>query len=175
MRQRGRSSSAIRNAPGVASRALMSAAGAGPAEAVALHASARRPRAGTAAARRSRRPRRSPSCRGRGRGSPPHARSPPRPPRVRCCARSSIDLELVEREATQIEQAGIAGAEIVEREPHAQRLEAEHGELGGVHIAEQRAFGDLELEPGRIEIGLATGCARPRRRNRRGGIAAARR
>ena len=49
-----------------------------------------------------------------------------------------IDLELVEREAAQIEQAGIAGAEIVERKPHAERLEAEHGELGGIHIAEQR-------------------------------------
>ena len=65
-----------------------------------------------------------------------------------------VDLELVEREAAQIEQARIAGAEIVEREPHAQRLEAEHRELRGVDIAEQRAFGDFELEPGRIEAGF---------------------
>ncbi len=65
-----------------------------------------------------------------------------------------IDLELVEREAAQILQARIAGAEIVERQPHAQRLEPEHRELGRVHVAEQRAFGDLEFEPGRIEAGF---------------------
>ena len=65
-----------------------------------------------------------------------------------------VDLELVEREAAQVEQAGIAGAEIVEGKPHAERLEAEHGELGRIHVAEQRALGDLELEPGGIKIGL---------------------
>src|SRR3954447_22153909 len=59
---------------------------------------------------------------------------------------ASINLELVKGEASQIEQARIAGAKIVEREVHAERLEAEHRESGGVDVAEQRALGDLELE-----------------------------
>ena len=67
---------------------------------------------------------------------------------------AAVDLELVEREAAQIEQARIAGAEIVEREPHAERLQPQHGGFGGVDIAEQHAFGELELEPRRVEFGL---------------------
>src|SRR5262249_26173009 len=35
---------------------------------------------------------------------------------------AAVDLELVEREAAQIEQARITGTEIVERKPHAERL-----------------------------------------------------
>ena len=65
-----------------------------------------------------------------------------------------VDLELVEGEAAQIEQAGIAGSEIVERKLHAERLEAEHRELGGVYVAEQGAFGDFELKTVRVEAGL---------------------
>src|SRR6185369_12104243 len=45
-----------------------------------------------------------------------------------------VDLELVEGEAPQIEQARIAGAKVVERKLHAERLEAEHRELGGVDV-----------------------------------------
>ena len=67
---------------------------------------------------------------------------------------AAVDLELVEREAAQIEQARIAGAEIVERKPHAERLEPKHRGFRRVDIAEQHAFGQLELEPRRIEIGF---------------------
>ena len=67
---------------------------------------------------------------------------------------AGIDLELVEREAPQIEQARIAGAEIVERKAHADRLEAKHRQFRGVEVAQQRALGELELEPVGVEIGL---------------------
>ena len=67
---------------------------------------------------------------------------------------AAVDLELVEREAAQIEQARIAGAEIVERELHAERLQPPHRGLGAFDVAEQRAFGEFELEPRRIEAGL---------------------
>ena len=65
-----------------------------------------------------------------------------------------IDLELVEREAPQIEQARIAGAEIVEREAHANGFEAKHRQFRGVEIAQERALGELKLEPVGVEIGL---------------------
>ena len=72
---------------------------------------------------------------------------------IECTKLRSI-LSLSKGKAAQIKQARIAGAEIVEREPHAERLEPEHGELGGVDVAEQRALGDFEFEPGRVEIGF---------------------
>src|SRR6185295_14923631 len=50
----------------------------------------------------------------------------------------SIDLDPVEWEAAQIVQARIAGAEIVEREAHTERLEAQHGLFGLIDIAKQR-------------------------------------
>ncbi|MGB7279840.1 MAG: hypothetical protein WBD15_19110, partial [Pseudolabrys sp.] len=40
----------------------------------------------------------------------------------------------------------------VERQPHAERLEADHCGLGRVDIAEQHAFCEFELKPRRIEI-----------------------
>ena len=52
---------------------------------------------------------------------------------------AAVDLELVEREAAQIEQARIAGAEIVEREPHAERFEPAHRGFRAVDVAEQGA------------------------------------
>jgi hypothetical protein len=37
-----------------------------------------------------------------------------------------VDLELIQRQALEVAQAGVAGAEIVEREAHAQGLEQAH-------------------------------------------------
>ena len=63
-------------------------------------------------------------------------------------------MSLSNGKPAQIEQAGIAGAEIVEREPHAQHLEPQHGGFRGVDVAEQHAFGQFEFEPSRIELRL---------------------
>src|SRR5262249_7700488 len=68
--------------------------------------------------------------------------------------KAAVDLELVEGETAQIEQAGIASAEIIERKPYTQRLEPQHRDLRAVDIAEQHAFGQFQLEPGRIQAGL---------------------
>ena len=67
---------------------------------------------------------------------------------------AAVDLELVEREAAQIQQARIAGAEVVERKLHAERLEPQHRGFGAFDVAEQRRLGELELEPLRIEAGF---------------------
>src|SRR5581483_5256029 len=64
---------------------------------------------------------------------------------------TAVDLELVEGEAAQVQKARIAGAEIVERQAHSQRLEPAHGSFRAVHIAEQRTLGELQLEPRRVE------------------------
>src|SRR5262249_46156894 len=49
--------------------------------------------------------------------------------------KAAVDLELVEGETAQIEQAGITRAEIIEREPDTERLKPQHRNLGGVDIA----------------------------------------
>jgi len=68
-----------------------------------------------------------------------------------------VDLDLVERKAAQIAQRGIAGAEIIERDPHAEALDpAQRGKriLGVLH---EDAFGDLELEAVRRQTGPGEG------------------
>ncbi len=63
--------------------------------------------------------------------------------------KAPIDLELVEVEALQIGQTGIAGAEIVERQADAERLQRIEPRLGLVGIVDQHALGHLEHQPGR--------------------------
>ena len=65
-----------------------------------------------------------------------------------------VDLELVEIEALQIGQAGIAGAEIVERQPDAERLQRIEPRLGLVRIVDQHALGDFEHQPRRRDVVL---------------------
>src|SRR5215469_3030463 len=60
---------------------------------------------------------------------------------------AAVDLELVERERAQIEQARIAGTEVIEREAHPQRFELLHRRGGILDVADERAFGELELKP----------------------------
>src|SRR6266536_4012178 len=68
---------------------------------------------------------------------------------------AAVDFEAVERERAQIEQARIAGAEVVQHQAHAERFEPAHGGRDLLDVAEQRAFGELELEPGAFESGFA--------------------
>jgi len=67
---------------------------------------------------------------------------------------AAVDLELVERRAAQIEQTRVASAEIIECEPHTERLQPQHADFRGLHVAEQHAFGELDLEPAWIEFGF---------------------
>jgi len=57
---------------------------------------------------------------------------------------AAVDLDLVERQSLQIAQAGIAGAEVVEREPHAERAQLQEPRRGLIRIFDQHAFGHLE-------------------------------
>jgi len=54
--------------------------------------------------------------------------------------------------SAQMEQARITGPKIVEDELNSKRFEANHGEFGGIGIANERRLGDFEFKPCRIEI-----------------------
>ncbi len=58
-----------------------------------------------------------------------------------------VDLDLVEGKAAQIVERGEAHAEIVEIDPDADRLKTPELREGRLVAAQQRGFGDLELEP----------------------------
>ena len=63
----------------------------------------------------------------------------------------TVDLELVDRKALQVAEARIAGAEIIDRDLHAERLDAaEHLDvlLGAVH---GQAFGQFDLQKMRVQ------------------------
>ena len=58
-----------------------------------------------------------------------------------------VDLDLVEGEAAQIAQRGIAGAEIVHRDPDAHAAQRMQDFQRALVLAQQDRFGDLEFEP----------------------------
>src|SRR6185437_14740539 len=59
----------------------------------------------------------------------------------------AVDLDLVERERLQIAQRGIARAEIVHRDAHAERLQAAQQRQTSIEVLDQHTLGDFELEP----------------------------
>ena len=63
-----------------------------------------------------------------------------------------VDLDLVERRLLQIAERGIAGAEIVEREADADRLQLGEHVVGRFAFDQEHAFGDLELELARLAV-----------------------
>src|SRR5262249_3536078 len=64
----------------------------------------------------------------------------------------SIVLNLPEWKPPQVIEAGIAGAEIVEHEGHAGPGETLHRLQHGMLGLEQRAFGNLDLQPLAVEL-----------------------
>src|SRR5687768_15776838 len=63
----------------------------------------------------------------------------------------AVDLDLVEGEAPQIAQAGIASPEIVHSDRDAQGFERPQLLEDCVRVVEEQAFRDLELEPARVQ------------------------
>ena len=106
-----------------------------------------RRRRGTPSSPRSRCPRRRPS----GRGCAPGRSSSARSPRSRVVSRISrheraVDLQLGGRQLGEVLDRGVAGPEVVDRDPDAhlaQRLEHPHAAIG---VGHRRALGDLDHE-----------------------------
>ena len=67
---------------------------------------------------------------------------------------ATVDLDLVEREALQIAQRGVAGPEIVHRDTNAKSTQLiEHGKRCVV-IADQDRLGDFQFQPMGREAGI---------------------
>src|SRR5262249_40113936 len=59
----------------------------------------------------------------------------------------TIDLDLIEREAAEIAERGIAGAEVVERNADAELLELVQDRQRVLAVLHEDPLGDFELEP----------------------------
>ena len=98
-----------------------------------------------------------PERRGPGRRSP--GRSRRRPCWLELADEGAVDLDLVDREAAQVAQRGIAGAEIVERDAEAGARSWPMRVAAASRSLDQDALGDLELEPARARARLGERCA----------------
>ena len=63
-----------------------------------------------------------------------------------------VDLDLVERRLAEVAEARAVGAEIVEDEADAGRLQACEGRVGGLALGLEHGLGDLELQPVRLDL-----------------------
>ena len=66
-----------------------------------------------------------------------------------------VDLDLVQRQALQRRERGIAGAEVVDRQPQAVLVQAEQVALRGRGVEHHRALGELEREQAGVDPPLA--------------------
>nr|GFD35011.1 hypothetical protein [Tanacetum cinerariifolium] len=66
-----------------------------------------------------------------------------------------VDLDRVQRKALEIGQGGIARAEVVDGQAHAQRANAIEQHDGVADVAHQRVFGHLQLKAVRGDVGIA--------------------
>ena len=57
-----------------------------------------------------------------------------------------IDLQYIDRQALEVGQAGIAGAEVINGDTHAHRLEFAQGGAGRGDVMGEHALGDLQLQ-----------------------------
>ena len=62
-----------------------------------------------------------------------------------------VDLQIIDWQSFQATQRRIAGAEIIERERHADSLELVQSIDGRHNVFHDRRFGDFELEQARIQ------------------------
>jgi hypothetical protein len=65
-----------------------------------------------------------------------------------------IDLDLVERKAPEVTQAGVAGAEIVHRNAHTERAQRVQRRQHLAAFFQQQGLGDFQFQPPRRQAGL---------------------
>ena len=68
-----------------------------------------------------------------------------------------VDLQHVHREPPQVRERRVAGAEVVDRQLHAERLEPPEGGDGDVDVVHEDALGDLEADVARVGAGALEG------------------
>ena len=67
----------------------------------------------------------------------------------------AVDLQRVDREALQVGERGVAGAEVVDRDAHAELLDRGQPRGGLLGVAHQRGLGDLDRQRVGVEAALA--------------------
>src|SRR6202023_3690162 len=67
--------------------------------------------------------------------------------------KGAIDLDLVERKASEIAEAGISGAEIVHRNADAEFAQLMQDRKIGLGLRQEKRLGDFKLEPPRRQTG----------------------
>ena len=78
----------------------------------------------------------------------------------------AVDLQQVDRELLQVGERRVAGAEVVDREPHAEVAQPAQADRRRGRVLHERAFGDLEDQPRRLEAGTGRAATRPGRADR---------
>ena len=87
----------------------------------------------------------------------------------------AVDLDLVERQPLEVGERGVAGAEVVEREPDAERAQPVEHLVGAPGVGHDRVLGQLARQPlaghapVREPLGHVRRAARRRARSRRRG------
>ncbi len=107
---------------------------------------------------RPRRPRRPCAGRATGPAGSWSARSPGRAgPRCRFGEERLVELQLVDRQLTQVGERGVAGAVVVDGDPHAGLAQPVEDALGAGPVAHEEVLGDLDLErvAGRVRAARA--------------------
>ena len=67
-----------------------------------------------------------------------------------------VDLQLVDRQALEVAERRVAGAEVVDREPHAELAQPlEHGARAD-RVGQHRVLGDLQLQPAGLDVPCAS-------------------
>ena len=70
-----------------------------------------------------------------------------------------VDLQGIDRKLPQITQAGIAGAEVIDRKLYAQVCERMQHGIARLGIAHEHAFGQFEFQIARLQTRLREGRA----------------
>src|SRR4051794_15053924 len=65
----------------------------------------------------------------------------------------AVDLDLADGQLAQVVERRVAGAEVVDREPHAQLVELVEDDLGAERILQHRRLRELELQQRRVRAG----------------------
>jgi hypothetical protein len=73
--------------------------------------------------------------------------------RIHSFDETPVDLDLVDLEIAQVIEAGVAGSEIIQRDPNAQRMQGSERLLSRLKILNERALGDLEFQSLRRKAG----------------------
>ena len=66
----------------------------------------------------------------------------------------AVDLQRVDGEALEVSEGGVAGPEVIDRDPHAERLDLGEATDGVLDVAHQGGLGDLDRQRLRVQAAV---------------------